>query len=239
MDFTFYFDESGDQGLSKIDPGFPVFVLCGIIFQDNDYAKFCSSLDELRVKFFGHHDLILHSRDIRKCEKEFCILLNDELKGRFYNCLNSIIEETPFKVIAAAIDKNKYIARYKEVVQDPYDIALSFVIERMVFMLDVPKTSDKRVKIIIEKRGKKEDRQLACHFESIMDNGTYYVSRKRLQACNIQIEFRDKKENINGLQLADLIAYPIARSVIMPGTLIIHLRFLEIKSIKRMENCTD
>ena len=30
-------------------------------------------------------------------------------------------------------------------------------------------------------------------------------------------ESRNKKENINGLQLADLVAYPIARNIIEPN----------------------
>jgi len=30
------------------------------------------------------------------------------------------------------------------------------------------------------------------------------------------LRFKSKKENINGLQLADLVAYPIARHVIEP-----------------------
>lgn len=98
--------------------------------------------------------------------------------------------------------------------QDPYDIALSFVIERMVFLLEGLRLVDKEVLIILEKRGKKEDRKLAEHFETIRSKGTFYISKARIEHCNIELEFRDKKENIPGLQLADLIAYPIARRVI-------------------------
>ena len=50
----------------------------------------------------------------------------------------------------------------------------------------------------------------------MVSRGTAYVSSERLQEVGIKITFRDKKENINGLQLADLIAYPIARYVIEP-----------------------
>ena len=33
---------------------------------------------------------------------------------------------------------------------------------------------------------------------------------------NLEISFKNKKENINGLQIADLVAYPLARYVIDP-----------------------
>jgi hypothetical protein len=32
-----------------------------------------------------------------------------------------------------------------------------------------------------------------------------------LKTFKLKIEFRNKKQNINGLQLSDLVAYPIAR----------------------------
>jgi hypothetical protein len=68
--------------------------------------------------------------------------------------------------------------------------------------------------IIIEKRGQKEDKKLDEHFQRLLARGTGYVSADRLMALNMKIEFVDKKENINGLQMADLLAYPIARYVI-------------------------
>ena len=49
-----------------------------------------------------------------------------------------------------------------------------------------------------------------------MSRGTAYVSSLRLSNYSLSISFKDKKENINGLQLADLTAYPIARYVIEP-----------------------
>lgn len=214
MNFTFYLDECGDQGLTKIDPGFPVFVLCGILFDDLHYTAFCESIDACKNDFFGHLNVILHSRDIRKCEREFCILLNDAVKLRFYTNINAIIRKNPYNIITAAIDKTAYSLKYALSGPDPYDIALSFVIERMVFLLESLKLKTKRVLIVIEKRGKKEDRKLAEHFETIRSKGTYYVSKTRMGNCNIEIEFRDKKENVAGLQLADLIAYPIARRII-------------------------
>ena len=95
-------------------------------------------------------------------------------------------------------------------------MALSFIIERAIFSLDEVKVVSKHLEIIIEKRGKKEDKKLEEHFQRLIARGTGFVSAERLQEVQLKIAFKDKKENINGLQLADLIAYPIARYVIEP-----------------------
>lgn len=93
---------------------------------------------------------------------------------------------------------------------------MSFIIERSIFLLDDVKSSPKTIKIIIEQRGKKEDHQLASHFEKIKARGTGFLSSKRIRQYHMKIEFRDKKENINGLQVSDLIAYPISNHIIHP-----------------------
>jgi hypothetical protein len=71
--------------------------------------------------------------------------------------------------------------------------------------------------IVIEKRGKKEDKQLDDHFQRIVARGTGKLSAEQVALCNPTCTFKNKRENINGLQLADLVAYPIARYVIEPN----------------------
>ena len=75
---------------------------------------------------------------------------------------------------------------------------------------------DLELDIIIEKRGNKEDKKLQEHFQRILSRGTGYIQIERLEKYHLTISFKDKKENINGLQLADLVAYPIARHIMEP-----------------------
>ncbi len=127
-----------------------------------------------------------------------------------------MISECDYNIIASAINKEKYIKRYGRLNDDVYEISLSFIIERSIFFLDSIKDSDKKLDIIIEKRGSAEDKKLAQHFQKLISRGTGFVVPERLKAYDVSITFKDKKENINGLQLSDLIAYPIARYVIEP-----------------------
>jgi hypothetical protein len=214
--YYLFIDESGDHGLVQLDPTFPVFLLCGLITSEENYFQINQRLNNFKQYFWADKKVILHSRDIRKCEKEFQILFDLELKKEFYNQLNNIISTSIYRILSSSIDKEKYIKKYGKLSNDVYELALSFIIERAIFSLDEISNHEKKLEIIIEKRGKKEDRTLAEHFQRLISRGTSFVSSERLQAVDLKISFRDKKENINGLQLADLLAYPLARYVIDP-----------------------
>jgi hypothetical protein len=66
----------------------------------------------------------------------------------------------------------------------------------------------------VEKRGKREDASLLSYYNEVFDRGTYFVTTERFKNYFKGFEFRDKKENIIGLQIADLVAYPITRHIL-------------------------
>ena len=214
MKHYLFIDESGDHGLVNLDANFPVFVLCGMLVNEASYKIVRDEINEIKHHFWANKTVVFHSRDIRKCQKEFQVLFDMELKKDFYSRINHLITSNNYTVFAAAIRKDRYIEKYGKLSNDVYELALSFIIERAVFYLDEITEEKKELSIIIEKRGKKEDKKLEEHFQRLVARGTGYVDAERLKVLNIKIYFRDKKENINGLQLTDLLAYPIARYVI-------------------------
>ena len=216
MKYFLFIDESGDHGLTIVNPDFPVFLLSGVLISEDNYSMLKSTFNKVKNELWGNKEVIFHSRDIRKCEKEFMILFDLDKKKWFYDNLNSAINNCDYTLISSAIQKENYINQFGRLSNDVYELALSFVIERAIFFLDDMPDDDKELQIIIEKRGKKEDKRLDEHFQRLMSRGTGYVSSLRLSNYSLSISFKDKKENINGLQLADLTAYPIARFVIEP-----------------------
>lgn len=139
-----------------------------------------------------------------------------DLKEKFYSELNKIISFSNYKIIASAIQKDRFIEQYGKLEDDVYEIALSFVVEQSIQAL---KSLDfnTELEIVIEKRGKREDKQLDDHFQRILGKGTGKLTPEEILNFMPKFHFRNKRENINGLQLADLVAYPIARSVIEPN----------------------
>jgi len=215
MSHFLFLDETGDHGLSFVDKNFPVFLLCGCIIEKERLQKIEASVNSLKKKYFGTPHVILHSRDIRKCEGSFQILFDLQLKEQFYRDLNHILSRSDYCLIGSAIQKEKHIKKYGKGAKNPYSLSLSFIIERLIFYLD-GLSKKTNVKIIVEQRGRKEDQMLLAHFNSIMDRGTYYVGADRLREKIAGFSFHNKHTNITGLQIADLCAYPLARHLLYP-----------------------
>lgn len=211
--YLLFLDESGDHGLKTIDPNFPVFVLTGLLFSESNYKVICEKIDSFKKKFFKTNEVILHRRDMRKYESGFEILFNTEIKRKFYLELNKILSEADYKIVASAINKEKHIQTYGKLADDPYEIALTFVLERVLFEAD-NNTDATNIHVTIEGRGKKEDAQLARRYNELLYRGTNQIKADRLvNIYDEELEVRLKKDNDCGLQLADLCAYPIARYV--------------------------
>lgn len=174
-------------------------------------------MNDIKTHLWENKNIIFHSRDIRKCTKEFSILLDTQAKQTFYDGINEIITGSDYAILSAVINKEAYIERHRQLEDFVYERAISFLIERAVFYLDSQPGNNNKLVIVLEKRGKKEDAKLESYIQNIINYGTGYVSSYRLNNYGILYLFRAKHENINGLQLADLIAYPIARYNIDPS----------------------
>jgi len=142
--------------------------------------------------------------------------------------MNLIIKNSKFKIMGVGINKKEYIKRYGKSAKDPYALSLSFIIERLIFYLD-ELNKETEVEIIAEKRGGKEDKKLLSQFNSTLDLGTYYISSDRLKKKIKKFEFKFKKDNIIGLQVADLCAYPLAHHLLNSGEPYIPFRIIEEK----------
>jgi hypothetical protein len=215
MKYYFFLDETGDHGLDFIDKNFPLFLLCGCLLREDHLAKLEKEVNAFKLKYFNTTSVILHSREIRRCEGAFQILFDLDIKARFYTDMNLILGNGAYIIIGGGINKEEHVKRYGRGAKDPYALSLSFIIERLVFCLD-KLDSLSRVEIMVEERGRKEDRMLLAHFNATLDKGTYFVSSERLKKKIVKFDFKAKRDNNTGLQVADLCAYPLARNILNP-----------------------
>ena len=87
QDYYLFIDESGDHGLNRIDPSFPAFILCGVMMNYSDYMLLNAEFDGIKNRFWRSSNVIFHSRDIRKWQKEFSILIDPGIRQEFYQAL--------------------------------------------------------------------------------------------------------------------------------------------------------
>lgn len=213
--YYLYIDECGDHQLEKFNPNFPIFTLCGLLVSGDNLGKLEESVKSFKREFFNTEDVILHSRDIRKQEKEYAILQYPEIKQKFYRGINSIFEQDDvYVILCCSILKEPFVERFSRG-EDVYGLSLKYLIERAVFCMDDNVDSGK-VDICIERRGVKQDRELLNYYNRLRATGTKWISTERLISRLGRFSFSFKKDNVIGLQLADLIAYPITRHILNP-----------------------
>ncbi|MBA3708470.1 MAG: DUF3800 domain-containing protein [Planctomycetes bacterium] len=211
-DYIVYVDESGDHGMVGVDPHSPMFVLACCIFDKHVYAeRACPALQRLKFDFFGHDMAVLHERDIRKTVGPFRILVDAEIRQRFFSALNALIIATEFTIIACAIDKPR-LTRSEQRQSNPYHLALAGCLDRLTHLLAEREQGDCLTHVVFESRGKREDGELELEFRRICDG-----ANRSIVPLPFDIVIANKHANATGLQLADLVARPIARHVMDPA----------------------
>lgn len=213
--YYLYLDECGDQNLTSFDKSFPIFTLYGILVSEKKLTQFEEAINAIKREFWNDENVIFHSREIRKHQRRFVNLNDSSTKEGFYNRINNLLSHNGiYVVVCCTVPKYHCIEKHGKDI-DIYGIALSYVLQRSIFYLDEAEPTGK-LRIIVEKRGKREDRILRDYYNRLLEKGIKYCPTERLKAHIHDFNFSSKAENINGLQIADLIAYPISRHVLFP-----------------------
>lgn len=214
--FIAFFDECGDHSLSKIDPDFPLFVLALVVVERATYRDdVLPKLNAFKLRYWDHEGINLHSRDIRLAQGPFSILLNAQVRHRFMDEISGLMETLPFTLFVTAIQKTAHVEKHGVEATNPYDLAVEFTMERVLHFME--KQGETRLPVIAEARGRKEDNSLEQVFHKVLSQGTDQVPSERFRLLDCPLAFQSKKNNIAGVQLADLSAYPCARHILNPA----------------------
>ncbi len=207
-----FLDESGDHNLSVIDPQYPMFVLGGVIM-DQTYAEgpLTDAMNAFKREMFERTDIVLHTADITRNRNGFERLQDPLFRKRFCECLNSLMSDLRYTVVACAIRKNDHLARYGVAALDPYLLSLDVLVERFCF--DIGRIAGRGV-IVAEKRDPTLDRQLELAWLNLKIQGTHYLRATVVEQRIVALNLRAKQDNIAGLQLADLVVSPIGRHLL-------------------------
>ena len=211
-DYVVYVDESGDHSLASIDPDYPVFVLALCVFHKRHYAEtIIPAIEKLKFNYFGHDSVVLHENEIRKQKGVFAFLSHRPTRDEFVARLSSIMKASNFILIAAVVDKMR-LGRSEGTHSNPYHIALGLCLEALRGFLAEKGQDQRKTHVVVECRGKKEDAELELEFRRICDG-----DNPGKQVLPFDVVFADKKTNLSGLQLADLVARPMGLNYIRPA----------------------
>jgi hypothetical protein len=206
------------------------FGLCGITLSAINYPLLNINGKRIQEKFKQkdalnpfHYIDILHKR-----EEYSWLLKNKDVARSFLDRLNNLVKNTEYKIIGSFIDKNKLALQYGTFnnkvlttinkikpnispITTPkkinlYDICLKFLLNDYFKYL---KEKRRKGLIIAESRGDIEDLALLNSFYKYEIEGTGVISGKLLRENILDLLVLKKKQNHIGIQLADLITYPI------------------------------
>lgn len=227
--YRLYIDEAGDHAYYRPpdDPWHLYLGLLGVWFRlKDDYVQFADGLDRFKREIFGPRPddpVILHREDILNTRGPFEILTDAQVRDRFNDGLLQLFRPTPFVLIIVVIDKFEHVQRYQHP-DHPYHFCLGAMLDRYCGWL---KHNRAEGDVVAEARGRKEDRLLAEEFTRVYLNGTYMFPRPEEHhqptLTTKEIKLRMKRDNVAGLQLADLLAHPVRqaflreRGVLPPG----------------------
>ena len=121
------------------------------------------------------------------------------------------MSELSYSVVACAIHKDQHLTRYGVAALDPYLLSLNVLVER--FCMDVGNVEGGGL-IVAERRDTTLDHELDLAWLNLKIQGTRFMQAKQIEKRVLALNLRDKKANIAGLQLADLVVTPIGRKVL-------------------------
>jgi hypothetical protein len=210
--YRLYMDESGDHVYRETSETAHRFLcLLGCWFQNPDYLHFHETLESFKERHLHHHPdnpVILHREDMINARKVFKILQDKEKREEFDADLLAIIQSANFRVVAVVIDKAALRSAYGESAAHPYHLGLGFLLQRFAGYLNhINRIGD----VMAEARGGTEDLLLQESYSRVYEHGIWGVtSAGSFQSAlsSRQLKLREKKVNISGLQLADLLGHP-------------------------------
>jgi len=216
--YRMYVDEVGNPDLgASLDPNHRYLSLTGVILElDYVASTVFPALEVLKQRYFGSHPdspVILHRKEMVNKKPPFAALQVAEVQAAFDEELLGVFRRLSFTVITVVIDKLEHRERYKVWRFDPYHYCLMVLVERFVLWLEAKNAVGD---VMAESRGGNEDVRLKASFERAYEQGSDFLSPETLAArlTSRQLKVKAKSNNVAGLQLADLIAYPSYRATV-------------------------
>ena len=212
-DFIVFADETGSDTPEVVDPAFPVFGLAFCAFEKKHYAqKVIPRVSELKFKHFGHDQIIFHEYEIRRREPPFRFPPGGA-EDEFLEDLGRLIDEIEMDIVVALTDRRRMPTGFA-----PWIDLVGLTGERGLTQLSEVlahregDASSQVVHAVVESRGQQSDQRLREAFRRV--NRTI---EERGDRPSFKPVFTEKAMNVIGLQIADLVAHPVARHFLNPG----------------------
>ena len=218
MKYRLYVDEVGNSDLkASKDPNHRYLSLTGVTLELK-YVEITvfPSVENIKRKYFGSHPdepIVFHRKELVNKKHPFEALQDAGTEQSFNQDLLELFRTLDYVVITAVIDKLEHSERYQVWRFDPYHYCLTVLVERFALWL---KHHNGVGDVMAESRGGKEDLRLKRSFARVYAEGSDYAKPEEFAKylTSKELKVKPKANNVAGLQIADLIAYPSFRAAL-------------------------
>jgi len=223
--YRIYIDEVGNHDLTHADdPNHRFLSLTGVILESSFALHVLQpEMEQIKRDFFQSDPdvpIIFHRKEMLNKRPPFQSLRDPVTAARFNAVLLTALARWQYRVITVVLDKKTHRDQYQVWHYHPYHYCLTVLLERFILFLHY---GNHRGDVLVERRGGKEDDKLCESFARLYANGTDNIPAERwkLRLTSCQLKIKPKSANISGLQLADLIAHPSRREVLVENELVV------------------
>lgn len=219
--FRLYVDETGDhtRSMSESDPvGRRYLCLLGVMVRMGEtYTRLQASVEDVKrthLPYDPDAPPILHRKDILRRRGPYHVLNDDAIRTAFDGDLIELVNTAPITIFGVVIDKFSHGSKEYRYLTHAYHYCLAAMLEKYCGLLEfLGAVGD----VLVEARGKTEDMTLQKEFRSIWASGTPYLSNSMTKKTLTSRELKIKPKNLNvaGLQVADILAHPVMRDVLL------------------------
>lgn len=213
-----FIDECGHH--THHDHHFPYFSVAAVLIAERDYPSIRRRWRAWRRWLTdptrATHEPRMRTKDLRY------ILLPGRSVERAQASLGRLLMALPFYLVAAVLDHRAFVQQYQGqpvdefLPRDSYLMCFTFVLERIVHLL-YHGLGDQVATVIADQRGAREDALLQREFQRLKVEGTLFYKESWFRYClGPHIRFLSRDHDEVGLQIADLLARPVAEKYADP-----------------------
>ena len=226
--YRIYIDEVGNHDLTHADdPNQRFLSLTGVIAESHYVLETLQpEMDQIKREFFQHdpdEPVVFHRKELVNKIRPFHTLRDPEVEQRFNTALLTALARWDYRVITVVLDKKAHRDQYQVWHYHPYHYCLAVLLERFILFLHY---NNHRGDVMVEARGGKEDNKLKDSYSRLYEHGTDNIPPERWQErlTSRELKLKPKSANVAGNQLADLIAHPSRREVLVEKQLLVDSR---------------
>jgi hypothetical protein len=205
--YGLYVDESGGRRLTIGKDG-AYFAVGGVLIADWEYPALEAAWLEWKREWIGREDASMHSASLKRRS-----IRHYAINGRPEDALASLetlMLSLPATLFVVALDKRAFGTVYQDAVVDEflpdyhYALCVDLLLERVVQCLH--SKDDAHAQLVAESRNRLENAKVQLEYQRLQIEGTALHADTwfRYQLAP-HIRFRDKNDNVAGLQITDVL----------------------------------